>query len=140
VARRDARDDLAALVVPLGRRLLDAEAPVLERNGLTMWAYVVLSALADAGAPTQAALAESIGADKTRIIAVLDDLQDRGLIDRRADPDDRRARILSLTPAGRRTRAAAQAQIQRGEERWLGGLTEAERTTFLAVLAKLAAV
>jgi DNA-binding MarR family transcriptional regulator len=105
-----------------------------------MWAYVVLSALADAGAPTQAALAESIGADKTRIIAVLDDLQDRGLIDRRTDPDDRRARILSLTPAGRRTRAAAQAQIQRGEERWLGGLTEAERTTFLAVLAKLAAV
>ena len=140
MTRRAARDDLAALVVPLGRRLLDAEAPVLERHDLTMWAYVVLSALADAGAPTQAALAESIGADKTRIIAVLDDLQERGLIDRRADPDDRRARVLSLTPAGRRTRSAVQAQIQRGEERWLGGLTEAERTTFLAVLAKLAAV
>src|ERR1700712_3857384 len=82
------RADLAAMVVPLGRQLMDAEGPVLERNGLTMWAYIVLSALGDAGPPTQSALAEAIGADKTRIIAVLDDLQGRGLIDRRADPDD----------------------------------------------------
>jgi DNA-binding MarR family transcriptional regulator len=125
------------MVVPLGRQLMEAEGPVLERNGLTMWAYIVLSALGDTGAPTQAALAEAIGADKTRIIAVLDDLQGRALIDRRADPDDRRARILSLTPTGRRLRATVQAQIQRGEERWLGRLTAQERTTFLAALAKL---
>ncbi len=131
------RADLAAMVVPLGRRLIDAEGPVLERHGLTMWAYVVLSALADAVAPTQAALAEAIGADKTRIIPVLDDLQARGLIERRADPDDRRARLLSLTPSGRRLRATVQVQIQRGEERWLGRLSAEERATFLAVLAKL---
>ena len=142
---RDIRDteprraDLAAMIVPLGRRLMDAEAPVLERHGLTMWAYVVLSALADAGAPTQAALAEAIGADKTRIIAVLDDLQGRGLIDRRADPDDRRARVLSLTTAGRRLRGSVQAQIQRGEDRWLGKLSPTERSTFLAALTKITA-
>ena len=127
------------MIVPLGRQLMDAEAPVLERHGLTMWAYVVLSALADAGAPTQAALAEAIGADKTRIIAVLDDLQGRGLIDRRADPDDRRARVLSLTTAGRRLRGSVQAQIQRGEDRWLGKLSPTERSTFLAALTKITA-
>ncbi|MFC9357564.1 hypothetical protein ACFTZB_13450 [Rhodococcus sp. NPDC057014] len=57
-----------------------AELPVLFGHGLTMWGYVVLLALDEHPLRTQPALAETIGADKTRIIGVLDDLQDRGLI------------------------------------------------------------
>jgi DNA-binding MarR family transcriptional regulator len=142
VARRSAspasRPDLAAMVVPLGRRLMAAEEPILEQHGLTMWAYVVLSALVDRDAPTQAKLARVIGADKTRIIGVLDVLQEGGLIERRPDPSDRRAYGLSITAAGRQLHAAAQADIQRGEERWLGRLTAADRATFLAALQTLA--
>jgi DNA-binding MarR family transcriptional regulator len=55
-----------------------------------MWGYVVLTVLAEQPVRTQAALAQSIGADKSRIIGVLDELQERGLIQRRADPADRR--------------------------------------------------
>jgi DNA-binding MarR family transcriptional regulator len=87
---------------------------------------------------TQAALAEAINADKTRIIGTLDELQQRGHIERRPDPEDRRVRLLAITPAGRKVRAAIQADIQRGEERWLGELSAAERRTFLAVLGRLA--
>ena len=126
------------MVVPLGRRLMAAEEPILEQHGLTMWAYVVLSALVDRDAPTQAKLASVIGADKTRIIGVLDALQEGGLIERRPDPSDRRAYVLSITAAGRRRHAAAQADIQRGEERWLGRLAEADRAPFLAALQTLA--
>jgi len=125
------------MIVPLGRQLTAAEVPILERHGLTMWAYVVLSALVEGEAPTQASLAQTIGADKTRIIGVLDDLQERALIERRPDPADRRAYVLSLTAAGRRLHRLAQSDIQRGEEQWLGRLSAADRTTFLRVLREL---
>lgn len=124
---------------PLVRELIAAEIPVLEAHGLSMWGYVVLSALGRSPVRTQAALAEAIGADKTRIIPTLDDLQARGYIERRPDPDDRRVRLLALTEAGRATRDAAQQEIQRGEERWLGKLSAEDRRVFLRVLRQLSA-
>jgi DNA-binding MarR family transcriptional regulator len=134
------RRDLAAMIVPLGRALMAAEQPVLRAYDLTMWGYVVLLALGDRPRRTQAALAREIGADKTRIIEDLDDLQDRGLIERRPDPGDRRAHLLSLTPAGRRIRDLAQAAVQGGEERLLARLQAGDREAFLRALQALADV
>ena len=134
------RRDLAAMIVPLGRALMAAELPVLRRHGLTMWGYVVLLALNEEPVRTQAALAESIGADKTRIIGVLDGLQQAGLITRAPDPADRRVHLLSLTAQGSRVRAAAQADIQRQEERLLARLPPADRASFLRALQALSSV
>jgi DNA-binding MarR family transcriptional regulator len=102
-----------------------------------MWDYIVLSALDLSPIRTQAALAESIGADKTRIIPTLDKLQERRYIERIPDPDDRRARLLAITESGRSTKNAAQVDIQRGEERWLGQLSANDRSVFLRVLQQL---
>ena len=112
----DERRDLAAMLQPLVRALIEAELPVLAAHGITMWGYVVLNALRDAPESTQAALADKIGADKTRIIATLNDLQAAGLIKRELDPADRRARLLSITPAGNRVRRRVQGEhtAQRG--------------------------
>ncbi|WP_116376093.1 MarR family winged helix-turn-helix transcriptional regulator [Mycobacterium sp. MFM001] len=139
MAPRRRRPDLAAMMGPLVRELIAAEIPVLEAHGLSMWGYIVLSALGRSPVRTQAALAEAIGADKTRIISTLDDLQERGYIERRPDPDDRRVRLLALTEAGRATRDAVQQEIQRGEERWLGKLSADDRRVFLRVLRQLSA-
>ena len=125
------------MLTPLLREMVAAEEPVLHAHGLTMWGYVVLLALDRSSMRTQAALAAAIGADKTRIIRTLDDLQDDGYIERRPDPDDRRVRLLAITEAGRRVKDAAQSEIQRGEERWLGELTAEERRMFLRVLERL---
>jgi DNA-binding MarR family transcriptional regulator len=125
------------MVVPLGRALMAAERPVLDAHGLTMWAYAVLSHLDETPMRTQAALAEAIHADKTRIIAVLDDLESRGLLTRRPDPEDRRARLLSLTPEGRRLRDTVRTAVQEGEERLLGRLPAADRAAFLRGLTTL---
>ncbi|GGQ23901.1 MarR family winged helix-turn-helix transcriptional regulator [Streptosporangium pseudovulgare] len=134
------RPDLAAMFLPLTRALIDAERPVLAEHDLSMWAYGVLLALEEGPLRTQAALAQSIGADKTRIIGVLDDLQRRGLIERVPDPADRRARLLSLTAEGRRLRDSAQAGIRRREERLLARLPEGDREGFLRSLRALAAL
>jgi DNA-binding MarR family transcriptional regulator len=134
------RRDLAAMLHPLVRALIEAELPVLARHGITMWGYVVLTALRDAPQSTQAALAEKIGADKTRIIATLDDLQAAGLIAREPDPADRRARLLSITAAGRRVRRQVQDEIQRNEDRLLAELPSAERTAFLRAADQLSAL
>ncbi|MEZ0066969.1 DNA-binding MarR family transcriptional regulator [Streptacidiphilus sp. MAP12-20] len=139
-AQGTARPDLAAMMVPLGRALMAAEQPILDAHGVSMWAYAVLLRLDATPLRTQAALAEAIGADKTRIIAVLDDLAARGLISREPDPLDRRVRLLALTPEGRRVRDAVQAAIQIGEERLLGRLPAADRAAFLRGLQALAAL
>lgn len=127
------------MLAPLLRELIAAEEPILAAHDVSMWGYVVLSALDGSPIRTQAALAEAIGADKTRIIRDLDELQQAGLIERMPDPDDRRARLLAITDAGRAVKNAVQAEIQGGEERWLGGLNADERRTFLRVLDRFAA-
>jgi DNA-binding MarR family transcriptional regulator len=128
------------MLAPLVRDMIAAELPVLEQNGLSMWGYSVLVALDRSAIRTQAALAEAIGADKTRIIAILDELQDKGLIERVPDPEDRRARLLAITKEGRKVKDATQAAIQRGEERWLSTLSAADRATFLRILQELSGV
>src|SRR5258708_1865787 len=134
------RQDLAAMLQPVVRALMDAELPVLARHDITMWGYIVLNALRDAPQSTQAALAEKIGADKTRIISTLDDLQDAGLISREPDPADRRARLLSITASGDSLRRSVQDEIQRNEERLLARLPAAERKAFLRAAARLSSL
>lgn len=134
------RPDLAAMLAPLLRELIAAEVPVLKEHDVSMWGYAVLLALDESPVRTQAALAESIGADKTRIIPTLDELQTKGYIERHADPDDRRVRLLSITTSGRLVKDTVQKDIQRGEERWLSVLSADERRVFLNALQNITRV
>jgi|ERR1700678_1129336 DNA-binding MarR family transcriptional regulator len=137
-ATPDGRRDLAAMMWPLARGLMGAEEPILAAHRTTMWGYMVLNALTEQPVRTQAALALAIGADKSRIIAVLDELQEQGLIRRYPDPADRRVHLLSLTPRGEELRAAVQAGIRRNEERILEHLPAQDRAAFLRSLQVLA--
>ena len=137
VVRKATRPDLAEMLVDLARTTVAAELPVLAAHGLSMWGYVVLSALDRSPIRTQAALADAIGADKTRIIPTLDELQEHGHIERIPDPDDRRARLLEITESGRSIRNAVQVAIQGGEEHWLGQLSADDRDVFLRALQQL---
>lgn len=131
-------DDLAALCAGAGRNLAEAERPVLDRHGLSMWQYVVLSALAPGAAPSQLVLAQQIRYDKTRLIALLDALEAAGLVAREPDPADRRARVVRLTPEGTRRHAAVRAAIREVEERKLAGLPPEARQLLRSALARLA--
>lgn len=133
----DDRRDLAAMLAPLVRALIAVEQPVLDEHGVSMWGYSVLTTLDRTPIRTQAALAEAIGADKSRIIGTLDELQEAGLISRTPDPDDRRARLLAVTDEGRRVRRAVTADIRAREERLLATLPAADRRGFVRALTAL---
>jgi DNA-binding MarR family transcriptional regulator len=130
------RQDLGALLARATQRLIAEERPLLDAHGLSMWAYFALTLLTRGAAPTQLALAEQMGYDKTRLIKILDDLESQGLITRRPDPDDRRAKVVELTPDGRAKHAAVQADIWAMEAGL--GLGEEELKTLHALLSGLA--
>ena len=133
----DDRRDLAAMFAPLTRALIAREEPVLLAHDISMWGYIVLTALVEQPVRTQAALAQAIHADKSRIIGVLDELQERGLIRRQPDDADRRVHLLSLTQAGDRLRRSVEAGIRRREEQVLAVLPPADREVFLRSLKAL---
>src|SRR6201981_1944264 len=133
----DGRRDLAAMAVPLARALVAAEEPILRAHGISMWGYVVLTALAEQPVRTQAALAQAIGADKSRIIGVLGALRQRNLIKRQPDASDRRVHLLSLPPAGDRLRRSVEAAIRASEEEVLATLPAGDREALLRSLKSL---
>jgi DNA-binding MarR family transcriptional regulator len=133
----DERPDLAAMLHPLLRALIAVELPVLAEHDVSMWGYSVLTALDDTPVRTQAALADAIGADKSRIIGTLDELQDAGLIERTPDPNDRRVRLLSITPKGRRVRRSVRKGIRADEDRLLATLPSSDRQAFLRAVRTL---
>jgi DNA-binding MarR family transcriptional regulator len=114
--------DLGALCARATRRLAKAEQPLLDEHGLTMWQYIVLSALARGATRSQLELARAIHYDKTRLIGLLDELEAAGLISRRPDPSDRRARLVALTPDGVRRHAAIRGAIRAMEDELLADL------------------
>jgi DNA-binding MarR family transcriptional regulator len=114
-----------------------AEEPILRAHEISMWGYIVLTALAEQPVRTQAALAQAINADKSRIIGVLDDLQERELIQRQPDTADRRVHLLSLTPGGDRLRRSVEAAIRDSEQEVLATLPPADREAFLRSLKVL---
>jgi DNA-binding MarR family transcriptional regulator len=132
-----ADEDLGALLARCTRRVIAEEGPLLAELDLSMWAYIVLSRLSAAPTETQLALAKAINYDKTRLIGLLDELEREGLITRRPDPTDRRARIVRLTPEGDARHAAARRAIHAMEDRLLAGASASDRRRLWRMLADL---
>ena len=134
---RDDQEDLGALFAQITRRVIDAERPLLHARGLSMWEYIALSRLAIGSAPTQQALAEQMGYDKTRLIDLLDKLAVAGLVQRGPDPQDRRARIVAITPSGRARHRAVRNDIRALERELLAGFSDDEQRALRAALTRL---
>lgn len=81
------------------RQLLDEQ---LRGTGLSQARWLVLLHLSRLGDGTsQTSLAQSIGIEGASLVRLLDDLESRNLVERRVDPQDRRAKHPHLTNAGR---------------------------------------
>jgi DNA-binding MarR family transcriptional regulator len=88
---------------------------------------------------TQGDLAEQCGLDKTTMVVTMDELEQAGLAQRRPSATDRRARIVSVTAAGRDKVAQADAVVEGIVSEVLSSLPVAERHGFTSALEHLAA-
>jgi DNA-binding MarR family transcriptional regulator len=101
--------------------------------------YQVLTAVSRSDPRSQLELANHLGLDRTVMTYLLDDLERAGLIERRPDPADRRARRIVATAAGSELGCRLAKRLMAAEEHVLAGLdTPGERDAFRALLQRLA--
>jgi DNA-binding MarR family transcriptional regulator len=124
----------------LGRRSGAQFAAVLEPHGLHPRDFGVMVVIAKRPGITQQELAELSRVDRSSMVALLDELEARGLAERRPHPDDRRKRCIYLTGKGIATMQDLQVEARRSAEAFFGRLTAEERATLHRLLRKLAAL
>lgn len=105
---------LGALLARASHGVNAAVNDALAREGLTLRAFLLLEA-ASRGPRSQQALAADVGLDKTTMVAAVDDLVAGGLVERRADPHDRRVRLVAVTAEGDRRRSRGRAVVRATE-------------------------
>lgn len=121
----------------LGASLTESLAPL----GLNLRDYAVLivaqRAAVMGGLRTQLALSRAARLDKSTMVVALDALEAEGLVERRPDPGDRRARIVEPTDAGRELLARAEEIVVDVEGGALADLDAEERKVLRGLLRRL---
>ena len=111
----------------------------LEPLGLSPRAWGVLSTLTESGPLTQIELATTMSIDRTAMVYLLDELEERSLVERVRHPQDRRAFLIHLTTAGQDLQRRAAAALAGAADTLLTPLDPAERDQLVTLLAKVAA-
>ncbi len=125
------------LLVKIGRAAERWYTEALKPTGLTPRHLGVLFEVR-ARPTSQQTLIDSIGVDPSKLVGLLNDLEEDGLIVRRRDPEDRRRHIVEVSKEGRARLAAAERAAKAVEERLFTGLDSEQRKELLGLLAEVA--
>jgi DNA-binding MarR family transcriptional regulator len=131
-------DDVSFLLARANAIALAAGNAALAEHGLKARSYSVLVLASGDARPSQRELAEFLRLDPSQVVSLVDELQSRGLVERRPDPSDRRANVVVATDAGRSLVAIARESARAAEERVHGQLSAEDRETLSALLRALA--
>ncbi len=102
--------------------------------GMTPVQYAVLQTVHNHPGTDQRTLAGLIALDTSNTASVVDRLEARGLITRQVSPQDRRVRLLALTPAGEALLQEAIPCMQRAQQRILEPLSQVDQVEFMRLL------
>ncbi|WP_433022435.1 MarR family winged helix-turn-helix transcriptional regulator [Kribbella sp. CA-294648] len=100
--------------------------------------YQVLATSVSEGPKRQLDLAAQLDVDRTVMTYLLDDLEKAGLVQRQADPSDRRARLIVPTEQGRETLCDLERRLSASEDAVMGSLDDGERMIFRMLLQRIA--
>lgn len=131
-------DDLSFLLARANALSLVAGNAALVEHGLRARSYSVLALAAGDQRPSQRELAEFLRLDPSQVVALVDELQTRGLVVRRPDPADRRANVVIATAEGLALQGRAERSAREAERIAHASLDAEERATLTRLLRRLA--
>jgi MarR family transcriptional regulator, lower aerobic nicotinate degradation pathway regulator len=99
--------------------------------------YRLLAALEEFGPASQAALGRRTGIDRSYVVEAVNELADRGLVERARDPEDRRRNIITITPAGVRQLRRLDEVVAGIQDELLASLSADERDELARLLRKV---
>lgn len=99
--------------------------------------YSMLGALDEFGPASQATLGRRCGLDRSDVTAAVAELAERQLVERAADPLDRRRNTVRITPAGLRHLHALDGLVATAQDELVGPLSEPERRQLIGLLSRL---
>jgi DNA-binding MarR family transcriptional regulator len=114
---------LAYLLKHAQERLAGLTGAAMAPFGVTGRECAVLIAIDSMPPISQQEVARRLGVDRTTMVALIDVLEGKGLVERRRDPDDRRKNVVALTEAGRVTLRRASRAGDEAERRFLAALS-----------------
>ncbi|GAA4575500.1 hypothetical protein GCM10023176_44920 [Micromonospora coerulea] len=133
----DDEESLAELFWAVARRLRHQSRRTLEPWEINPGHARALAVLLRHGPMRLSALAEHLHIAPRSTTEVVDGLQERGLVERRPDPEDRRATLVALTDEGTRIGTAIRAARDTEAERFFGDLGETDRADLARILRTL---
>ncbi len=138
MAKREGTGEVGFLLQRAHRGLRQAHNEALRPLNLTIAHAAVLGLLGERGNMSQRRLAETLGADKSTMVNLVDELERQGLAERRPYPADRRANAVQLTEAGRQRLTAAGMVVKRVEDAFLAPLSKRDQAQLQRLLQRLA--
>lgn len=99
--------------------------------------FRILNLIDAAEGQSQQAIGAGIQVPPSRMVALVDELEERGLVERRPNPSDRRVRALHLTRKGRNSLARGREIARVHEEELTEGMSETDRTRLTKLLQKM---
>lgn len=105
--------------------------------GRRRYHYTLLTVLDQVGPASQADLSRRTMIDRSDMVATVNELADEGLLDRAADPTDRRRNVVTITPAGRRELRALDRLVAAAQDELLAPLSPHERAQLVDLLTRI---
>jgi len=127
----------AHLLKRLGFIIKDRYLEAFEATGVGPSHYAVLALLEEEPRETQGMIADALGYDRSHLVGILDELEERKLLERRRDPDDRRRHLVSLTPEGKQALRELRAVVKRVDDEVFAPLDAEQRETLRELLLVL---
>jgi DNA-binding MarR family transcriptional regulator len=131
-------DSSVFLLKRLGMAAKELAHDAYEEAGFSPIHHAVLALLDEGSRETQGAIADSLGYDRGMLVGILDELEEKRLIERKRDPNDRRRHVVRMTADGKRALTKLRAISRRNDDEFFAPLDEDERRQMYELMQRLA--